>query len=59
MLDHLEAGWDVFEHLALVLPDPAEYATATARAAAEGLMEDSLTRQMGWERTTDRLTRLA
>jgi hypothetical protein len=42
--DHLEAGGDVFEHLALVLADPAEGRAAAARAAAGRFVGDGLTR---------------
>ena len=46
VLDHLEAGGDVFEHLAFVLADPAEHFAAAAGAGAGGLVGDDLARQM-------------
>ena len=44
MADHLEAGGDVFEHLALVLADPAEGRATATRAAASRFVGDGLTR---------------
>ena len=44
--DHLEAGGDVFEHLALVLADAAEHRAAAARAGAGGFVGDGLARQV-------------
>src|ERR1700755_2949798 len=55
MLDHLETGRDVFEHLPLILSDPAERCAAAAWAGAGGLVGDGLARQMGWQRRADRL----
>src|SRR6185503_4564237 len=46
MTDHLEAGRDVFEHLALVLADPAEGRAAAARAATGWFVGDGLARQV-------------
>ena len=44
MLDHLETGRDVFEHLPLVLSDPAERCATAARAGAGWLVGDGLAR---------------
>ena len=55
MADHLEAGGDVFEHLALVLADPAEGRTAAARAAAGRFVGDGLTWQVIRQWLADRL----
>ena len=55
MADHLEAGGDVFEHLALVLADAAEHGAAAARAGAGCLVGDGLARQVWRQRLADRL----
>src|SRR5580692_8203716 len=55
MTDHLEAGGDVFQHLALVLADAAEHCAAAARAGAGCLMSDGLARQVWRQRLTNRL----
>ena len=54
MLDHLEAGGNVFEHLALVLADPAEHRAAAARTGAGGFVGDGLARQMVRQPGTNR-----
>jgi len=59
MLDDLEAGRDILEHLALVLAHPAEHRAAAARADAGRLVGDGLTRQMGRQRLAHRLLALA
>ena len=46
MLDHLEAGWGVFEHLALVLADAAEHGAAAAGTGAGRFVGDGLARQV-------------
>ena len=58
VLDHFEAGRDVFQHLALVLSDPAERCAAATRAGAGRLVDDGLTRQMGGQRRADWLLAL-
>jgi hypothetical protein len=55
MSDHLEAGRDVFEHLALVRADPAEGGAAAAGAGAGRLVDDGLARQMRRQRRAHRL----
>jgi hypothetical protein len=55
MADHLEAGGDVFEHLALVLADAAEHGAAAARAGAGCLVGDDLARQVWRQRLANRL----
>ncbi len=57
--DHLEARRHVFEHLALVLPHPAEHGAAAARASAGRLVDDRLARQVRRQRLADRLLALA
>ena len=52
--DHLEAGGDVFQHLALVLPDAAERGAAAAGAGAGGFVGDGLARQMIGQRRAHR-----
>ena len=59
MLDDLESGRDILEHLALVLAHPAEHRAAAARADAGRLVGDGLTRQMGRQRLAHRLLALA
>jgi hypothetical protein len=59
VLDDPEAGRHVFEHLALVLVDPAEGRAAAARAGARGLVGYGLSRQMLRQRPTDRLAAFA
>ena len=59
MLDDLEAGRHVYEHLALVLADPAEGCAAAARAGACRLMGYSLARKMLRELPTHRLAAFA
>ena len=46
VLDHLEAGGSVFEHLALILADAAEHGAAAAGTGAGGFVGDGLARQM-------------
>jgi len=59
VLDDLEAGRDILEHLALVLPHPAEHRAAAARADAGRLVGDRLTRQVRRQRLAQRLLALA
>ena len=55
MTDHLEAGRDVFQHLAVVLADTAEHRAAATRAGAGRLVGDGLARQMRRQRLADRM----
>ena len=55
VVDHLEAGRDVFEHFALVLADAAEGGAAATRAGAGRFVDDGLTRQVLGQRLADRL----
>ena len=59
VLDDFEAGRDVFQHLALVLPDAAEHRAATAWAGAGGLVNQGLARQMRRQRSPNRLAAFA
>jgi hypothetical protein len=59
MLDDLEAGGHILEHLALVLPHPAEHRAAAARADAGRLVGDGFTRQVRRQRFAHRLLALA
>ncbi len=43
MPNDLEAGWDVFQHITLVLPDAAEHGAAAARANPDWVVGDDFT----------------
>jgi hypothetical protein len=58
MPDNLEAGWHVFQHLTLVLPDAAEQAATASRAGAGRLVCDGLAWQMRRQRGSGRVAAL-
>jgi hypothetical protein len=58
VLDHLETGRHIFEHLPLVLSDPAECCATASRAGAGWFVGDGLARQMGWQWRADRVLAL-
>ena len=59
MADHLEAGGNVFEHLARVLSDPTEGRTAAARAVAGRFVGDGRAWQVIRQWLADRMAPLA